>query len=52
MSKLNPLLADTDMADNATKSSLVASRGLMSFLPVNLQDRCSQRICHVRFVSR
>ena len=52
MSKLNPLLADTDMADNATKSSLVASRGLMSFLTANLQDRCSQRICHVCFVSR
>ena len=32
ISKLTPLLADTDMADNATESSLVASRGLMSFL--------------------
>ena len=31
ISKLTPLLADTDMADNATESSLVASRGLMSF---------------------
>ena len=34
IAKLTPLLADTDMADNATGSSLVASRGLMYFLQI------------------